>query len=153
MQDASVDVLTQAEADTRYVNVTGDDMTGTLSVTPVLAVIGETDGIANVEFHSDVSPAQTGLRWTFGKSNEAENGGDTGSNFNIAAWTDGGVWKSNAIGIERKTGLVNLVGNPTAPLHAATKQYVDGAGMSFQSSYGSAPGYATFRDRLALLVL
>lgn len=60
---------------------------------------------ANVEFLTD-----NRLRWTFGKGTDPETGANTGSSFNIAAWSDIGAWKSNPLSINRETGVAKMIG-------------------------------------------
>jgi hypothetical protein len=55
----------------------------------------------------------------------AESTGNAGSDFSIARWNDAGGWIDNPLLITRSTGLATVIGDPTANLGIATKQYVD----------------------------
>jgi hypothetical protein len=70
-------------------------------------------------------------RWgiSLGDAN-AESGSNNGSFFSITAFNDAGGSIFTPISIARYDGLVFLAGDPTQPLHAATKQYVDGHASS-----------------------
>lgn len=57
-------------------------------------------------------------------SGRAETGLAGDDNFHFKVSPDGASWK-NAIVLDKSSGLATLYGDPTAALHAATKQYVD----------------------------
>jgi hypothetical protein len=118
--------LDQATADARYVDVIGDTMTGDLSLTAAAgtkrSVVFRTAGSA---------------RWIFSRSSHAESGGNAGSNFIISRYDDASGYIDDPLRIDRVdgsitlkkttvTGALTLNADPTAALHAATKQYVDG---------------------------
>ena len=65
------------------------------------------------------------LRWAFGVNATAEGGSNAGSDFFLTNYNDAGTSIGNVLTISRATGLMTLVGDPTAALGAATKQYVD----------------------------
>jgi len=52
-------------------------------------------------------------------------GGDANQNFYIQRYDDAGALIDTPLLISRLTGLISILGNPTAPLGIATKQYVD----------------------------
>ncbi|HEY5446320.1 MAG TPA: hypothetical protein VIJ87_17995 [Pyrinomonadaceae bacterium] len=114
-----------------YVLKAGDTMTGQLIinyVSPHLILqrtaVGE---LASVTSMIGALP-----RWDVAIGDTApESGGNVGSNFGIHYFNDAGTYVGQALGISRADGLVILKGNPTGPLHAATKQYVDAAVSSF----------------------
>jgi parallel beta-helix repeat protein len=89
-------------------------------------------------------------RWTAGKAEGVEGTGNTGASFTIARWDNTGAWIDNPVEILRDTGVVVLQKPlwlvdkvPTAPEHAASKQYVDGkSGVSLSSTAPAALGVA-----------
>src|SRR5215475_3046525 len=66
-------------------------------------------------------------RWAWTMTGEAESGSNAGSNLKLTAYADSppSTVLSTPIVIARSTGLVTLIGDPTAALGAATKQYAD----------------------------
>ena len=142
-----------------YIKGTGSDWPGIVWDGPT--------GTANF-FQSQ----RNGLRrWTveFGGS-DAETGNDAGTSFLINRFSDtGAVLSPSPLRIARASGMVTLAAgatlgfDPTAPMHAATKQYVDtkittdlgaylplaGGTMSGGISFGSAlaPGGALDNSR------
>lgn len=115
-------------ADDRYVLKTGDTASGTLTVRRTgggAAFVA--DGTPNIS--NDIAFQRSSVnRWLVRCDNTGETGSDAGSPFVIAARHDDGTANKNAIRISRATGLVTLAGDPTVPLEAATKQYVDSRG-------------------------
>ena len=104
--------MTQAQSDTRYVNVTGDTVTGDLT----LAATGS-DGRFFI-FGRDGLP-----QWMFGNS---------GGNLIAGRYDDTGEWVDNPWGMNRADGSMVVdkplwLGDPTPyeDNHAASKQYVD----------------------------
>lgn len=49
------------------------------------------------------------LRWSLGKTSDAETGSDAGSNLTIASWTDAGAYKAAPVQINRATGKVSIL--------------------------------------------
>lgn len=104
--------LDQATADTLYVNVSGDSMTGTLTVKDALVVSGT--GTSALVLNSP-TPTERYVRfrtnnqdrWTFGATPSAEQGTDngTGSDFSVARWING-VWVDNPIQVNRADGRI-----------------------------------------------
>lgn len=65
-------------------------------------------------------------RWRWFCNTAAESGSNVGSDMSLQRFDDTGTVMSGlALAVFRSTGLVSLVGDPTANLGAATKQYVD----------------------------
>jgi len=58
-------------------------------------------------------------------NNTTESGGNSGSDFLLARYTDAGAYIDSPIFIARNTGLITLNADPVAPTGVATKQYVD----------------------------
>jgi hypothetical protein len=114
-----------------YVKKAGDTMTGQLIVNYVSPhIILQRTAVG--ELASITSMIGALPRWDVAIGDtQAESGGNVGSNFGIHYFTDAGDYVGQALGISRADGLVVLKGNPTGPLHAATKQYVDAAASSF----------------------
>ncbi|HVP86048.1 MAG TPA: DUF2793 domain-containing protein [Rhizomicrobium sp.] len=73
-------------------------------------------------------------------SGRAETGLTGDDDFHVKVSPDGSAW-TEALLIDKTSGLVTLAGDPTADLHAATKQYVDansgggGGGAPTSASY------------------
>ena len=86
------------------------------------------------------------VRWSF-MTQGAEVGGNSGSNIGMTRFADNGAGIDNVFNISRATGEMSvthpftLAGDPTLPLHAATKQYVDakttGFGTGNVSNFGA----------------
>jgi hypothetical protein len=110
-----LDAYTKTEADTRYVNVTGDTMTGMLDInyTPqaVLVLRGALGNGGAIGFHAGGQPRFTVV---------GEDGG-----FSVLRFNDAGAPQDFILSFARSSGLGTVVGNPTAPLGIATKQYTD----------------------------
>lgn len=74
----------------------------------------------------------------------AESTANAGSNFSLFRYSDAGAQIDAPITISRATGLMTLVGDPTAALGAATKQYVDTrAGFSAHKNGTDQTGIAS----------
>jgi len=112
--------MTQDAADLRYVNVTGDTMTGSLTVGSDLFLSKPTGQDLEVKFQVAGSD-----RWSFGKTWDTEGGVSAGSNFAIGRFDNGGNWIDNPMVFYRATGEVTVAADPLLPLGVATKQYVD----------------------------
>lgn len=98
-----------------------------------LKVDGGSGSERQVQFQSYGS-----LRWTFGVAPNAETGGNAGSDFTVARYSDTGQWLDNPIDINRSNGGVSVnslwiksggwirnLPTPTQNDEAATKGYVD----------------------------
>jgi hypothetical protein len=137
----------QAAQDSRYVNVSGDTMTSDLTIKPsspvgASLVVNKNSG----SFASQVvGQAFDKTRWTVALGdNGAETGSNAGSNFAITRSDDAGVIIGTALAINRATGLVTVLADPTAPLGAATKQYADlspklAGGQNFTGGFTFTP--------------
>jgi hypothetical protein len=69
---------------------------------------------------------QNNFRWVMGLGNgAAETGSNAGSNFELDRYSDAGAFIDSPLVIARNTGLATVIGDPTAALGIATKQYVD----------------------------
>ena len=99
--------LDQATGDARYVNVTGDVMTGNLDMSPP-------SGAASVRLDPVGSGAQAGSlrfrvvgldRWVVAKTAGAEFGSNAGSDFTLDRRDDGGNFIGYVWQISRQTGL------------------------------------------------
>jgi len=120
--------IEKTAGDARYVNVTGDTITGALAV----------DGGVNLNAAAGVGRSMTlqtdwATRWAVGRTGTAEGGSNTGSNFNIGRYSDAGTWIADAVTIQRSTGdvyvehpITMIDPVPIATGHTTSKQYVDG---------------------------
>jgi hypothetical protein len=112
--------LDQATADARYVNVAGDTMTGNLGIespNPAL-ILNSLNATAPADIYFNSVGATKYLFRMQG----------TPSLYEFGIWAvDASSNLRAALSINNATGLATVVGNPTAPLGIATKQYVDGA--------------------------
>ncbi|WP_156435242.1 hypothetical protein [Bradyrhizobium lablabi] len=125
-----------------YVNITGDTMTGDLviqKVTPGVALDKPASGSMSV-----VTGKMAGnLRWLVAYGNAtAEAGGNTGSDFEVARYTDAGAYIDSPLVIKRDTGLAVVKGPPTEAGGIATKAYVDAAGV------GAVPMYTRGHENI-----
>jgi len=144
-----------AANDARYVNVTGDTMTGPLTLPGNPA--GALDAVPKQYAVAKAGDTMTGgltldlaspglalskdaggiayinvldtdrLRWSWWLGdNAAESGANAGSNFKLFAYADNGIdLIGSPLAIDRATGRMTLIGDPALPLHAVPKQYVD----------------------------
>jgi Collagen triple helix repeat (20 copies) len=117
IQGPTMDAYTKAEADTRYVNVTGDTMVGALTLplgstaTPSLMFSGA--ATSGIYYSAAVITVIGGTdRWSVSTS------------------------------VNTSTNPIALPADPASPLHAATKQYVD-AKKSLISMSDTAPSSPT----------
>jgi hypothetical protein len=101
------------DTDARYVNLTGDTMTGPLAVvmaSPSLALNTTGSGQAAAIFGNSSS----GQRWMLRLGNgEAESGSNAGSNFDIHRYSDTGSYIGGVLTIQRSNGQINTIGNLT----------------------------------------
>ena len=110
--------------DGRYVNVTGDTMSGDLVIAksaPLIDLRQVAGSGVNI-----VGRVGTLARWVAVLGDGvAETGDNAGANFTLQSYNDAGVFLANVLAFVRSTSLGTVVGDPTAPLGIATKQYVD----------------------------
>jgi len=92
--DSTVDSYNKVESDDRYVNITGDVMTGNL----VISKIGAAPSMI-----AGANGAATRWRVVLGGT-DPEGGGNTGSNFAIQRHDDAGVYVDEPLRINRATG-------------------------------------------------
>jgi len=107
----------QADDDARYVNVTGDAMTGDLTIskaTPILTLNKIAAGQANVIQGSGALSARW---WVRPGNDEAEAGSNAGSNFDILRFSDTGAFMGGVMSISRASG--NVVFNNTITVSGA----------------------------------
>jgi hypothetical protein len=104
---------TAIDNDLRYVNVTGDAMTGNLSINA-----GATDHsrfiVNNTGPYGGMLEGQRGgvSRWQMRiVDGSAETGGHTGNNFALYAFSDDGSFRSAAMTVNRANSYVNFAGN------------------------------------------
>jgi hypothetical protein len=107
------------------VSKAGDTMTGNLQIdgtNPALILNKTGTFVAN-----DIWGKTNGVtRWLMRLGDtSAEGGGNSGSGFAIIRANDAGTTIDAPISINRVDGRVYLIGDPTQPLQAATKQYAD----------------------------
>lgn len=108
-----------------FVHKSGDIMTGNLTIDkPNPAFILDKNIAA--EINQIIGSLNGSTRWRAAFGNEdAEAGGNAGSNFIIRRYNDAGVSLGDVFIINRATGLITVAGNPTAPLGVVTKQMLD----------------------------
>jgi hypothetical protein len=160
--------LTDGAADARFVNTAGDTMTGNLIVQKASPAITNdaTSGTATVinkaaagtaYYYADAPSGQyAGIvlrteagknRWVLTKSNVAETGANAGADLIVLRYGDDGIYIGSAASISRATGLITVVGDPTAALGVATKQYVDNKGkwQAYTPTLSGIPGTVSGR--------
>jgi hypothetical protein len=128
---ATTAFVTAAIAAAPYVLRAGDTMTGQLSVSyvsPFIRVIKAAAGQAA----TITGQVGANLRWTLALGDAAaETGSNAGSDFSVTRYNDAGVLLSTPFVINRASGNITVGGsitlpsNPSNPLEAAPKQYVD----------------------------
>jgi Chaperone of endosialidase len=117
------DSYTKAESDARYLHLTGGELFGNLTITASYAsvVLNKIDGSNQIAGYNNAA-----LRWVVSPGDSAtESGGNVGSDFAIARFTDAGVAIDNPFVINRATGTVSIPVAPTMGNHATNKTYVD----------------------------
>lgn len=94
----------------------------------------------SIEFNHDSAGSAQYLRWKVRATGESETGGDAGTNFQVARYSDAGVYQDAPLVIQRSTGRVSIGGdiNPAAQLHVTRP--------SGQLGYFKAP--TTFQSAL-----
>lgn len=116
--------------DTRYVNTSGDDMTGSLGVNGEVSLTSFGEGLFLTK--SNIR------RWNIRRDSSTESGTNAGSDLAINRWDDAGSYLGTPVAISRKTGKVTIasgldmnlgaitgLADPVVADGAATKQYVD----------------------------
>jgi hypothetical protein len=123
-----------SELDTEKVAKAGDVMSGMLEINQGAASSLRLHYNSSAAANGQLAFFRTGLqRWQVLAGGPSETGaGNVGSDFIITRSNDAGVAIDQPITIKRADGKVQLNGDPTAALHAATKQYVDGRGTIAQ---------------------
>ena len=111
-----------------WLSTTGGTLSGNLTLTTAGSAAVWLNKSASANYRSQIAGLRAGqTRWDLNLGdNAAETGGDTGSNFTLRRYPDLGFPASNVLEFNRATSLGVVVGDPTAPLGIATKQYVDG---------------------------
>lgn len=108
-----------------YVNITGDTMTGDLTISkadPALILDKPASGSAS----TIVGKTNNLLRWAvLPGNNQVESGGNAGSNFEIARYNDAGAYIDSPMVVKRTDGLMIVNGPPVDAGGVATKAYVD----------------------------
>ena len=122
-----------------YLPLTGGTLTGNLSIFPgSLSVSYDVtfgfNGAGYSAIYQNAGPNTNRItyyqtngstRWLYGTGAGAESGGNAGSDFFLAAYSDAGSATWTSLYFSRATGLGTVAGDPTAPLGIASKQYVD----------------------------
>jgi hypothetical protein len=104
-----------------YLPLAGGVMTG-----PIVSVPGDTIDGADGTARSLSGATSGSKRWEVQLGNVTpETGANAGSDFSLTPHDDTGAGLAPAVSIERATSLMTLALDPVAPLHAATKRYVD----------------------------
>ena len=115
-----------------FVEISGDTMTGDLVMdASALNVDGAAGSSRELKLRTSSSVGQ-GRRWVISANSDTESGSNAGSNFAISRWSDSDAVITEAMSINRATGVLNFnggrltnIGTPVAANDAATKQYVD----------------------------
>ena len=123
--------ISQADADNRYVNLTGDVMNGNLTIAPT----GHSQLVLQKSASGQASYVQGQLnsliRWVlYLGDGTAEGGANAGSNFVLRRYDDSGAFIDSPLTINRATGLATVSGDPATALGIANKQYADRSYMS-----------------------
>jgi hypothetical protein len=123
--------VTQAAGDTRWVNVTGDTMTGGLTVGTATSENSQVTVNAAAQKGAGYSWWIGGAqRWFLGTDNYPdENGTDIGSGLTLHRYSDTGGYLGSAIAWDRKTGRTHI--------HYGATIY-NGGGLSFGGEVGAA---------------
>jgi len=123
--DPHPNYLTASEADAGYVNVSGDTMTGTLTVStgpaidPLTAVIGGIGGGFNLDTDGTwrllrLRRANGTPRWQLGTAGDAETGSNAGADWVLDRYGDAGDYLGRALSVSRATGAATFGGTITA---------------------------------------
>jgi hypothetical protein len=164
-----------------YLPLAGGVISGNLSVTPGYLFVGpggttvaNTTGMIVVSgavstYRAVYFQTSGSQRWQIQITNNAEGGSNAGSDFKIGRFSDTGSYISDPVVINRASGLVTvsagltvsagavtLAADPTATLHAATKQYVDArnpAGSYLPLAGGNMTGIITMTGQNAIQFL
>ena len=110
--------ISEAYADTRYVNVTGDTMSGDLTIsksTPTV-ILNKAADTQNAALQMQTVGV---LRWGILASSAAESGSNAGSDFWVYRYNDAGTLIDSPFGINRATGVVTATGLAPKPQAAA----------------------------------
>jgi hypothetical protein len=101
-------------------------------------------GTGDIRFtvNKEASTDTASLLFQDGFSGRAEIGLAGDDDFHFKVSPDGSAW-TEAVTIDKTSGLVTLAGDPTSDLHAATKQYVD-ANAGGGGGGGGAPTNASY---------
>lgn len=119
-----------------FVNVSGDTMTGQLTIrTPgTLGQLVLDNPVVN-DVTAILFKKNNLNRWSLNATAGPEPGAEVGTNFSIRRYSDaGGLFGDVPLNINRKTGRVQVGQQPVDPNDIATKTYVD-------SIIGGGPGY------------
>ena len=128
-QDAATKLWSTTYTDTKagnYVLKAGDAMTGPLALAylnPSVAL----DNIGGAGTAQFIGRSNGKARWALTLGNATpETGSDAGTDYSLVGYKDDGITvAATALSFARATGLGTIVGNPTAALGIAPKQYVD----------------------------
>ena len=118
--------ITQADADLRYVNVTGDTMTGNLTISPasgdaMVALNKPGPGSSN----NLLGQRGGSLRWQLNLGDaSAESTGNVGSDMVVNRWSDAGGLIGTALTISRATGNATFGGGIKASAEVAAANFV-----------------------------
>jgi hypothetical protein len=143
-----------ATASTPFVQKAGDTMTGDLSIAkanPLVTLNKASSGQSNII----LSDTNSVPRWQLALGDgTAESGSNAGSNVALTRFNDAGAAIDNPIAITRSTGLATVIGDPTAALGIATKQYVDNLrGITTVAITRYTSGSGTFTPNAATKIM
>jgi len=114
-----VDAYTKAESDAKYVELTGDTMSGDLTIDAASLVVANGGTVLVAGTTPAIWISNTGGRsFLIGQTDglskwDMEFANNTTSDFKINAYDDAGVLKSTPLSISRATGATMLTGNLT----------------------------------------
>lgn len=134
--------LTQTEGDGRYVNITGDTMTGALTVNADLTVAGSTIDIAGAAGSFYTATSRLGIEAYDGKEIRLlTDGGVSLEGGTIYLSSDNPIWMQDAAGLNPQR-ITNLSA-PTSATDATNKQYADGLITAHEADPEPHPQYLT----------
>jgi len=126
--------------------MTGDlNTTGNIVITKAMPVISFIKNNSNVAGLTGRTSAAA--RWGLYVGNATpETGSNTGADFQIERFNDGGTSQGSPVLISRATGLMTVQGDPQVALGVVTKQYMDAKITNKITVASSAPSSPSIND-------
>ncbi len=110
---------------------TAADATNKLAVKSAAVLFDNTGSGVQAKLNKHAAGDTASLLYQTNYSGRAEIGLSGDDHFHFKVSPDGSAW-TEALKLDKTSGLATLAGDPTSALHAATKQYVDVAAASLQ---------------------